>query len=134
MLSKKSQYAFRALTVLVEHNGEGPLPISAIVREHPMSTKFLETILLELRRGGVLGSRKGKGGGYYLMCAPKDVSFAQVIRILEGAIAPLKCVSLNFYERCDDCDEQDCGLHRIMAEVRDSKLKILENRTLADLA
>ncbi|MBM55349.1 MAG: transcriptional regulator [Euryarchaeota archaeon] len=134
MLSKKAQYAFRALTVLVEHNGEGPLPISAIVREQPMSTKFLETILLELRRGGILGSRKGKGGGYYLMCSPKDVSFAQVIRILDGAIAPLKCVSLNFYERCDDCDEQDCGLHRIMAEVRDSKLKVLEKRTLADLA
>ena len=134
MLSKKAQYAFRALTVLVEHNGEGPLPISAIVREYPMSTKFLETILLELRRGGILGSRKGKGGGYYLMCSPKDVSFAQVIRILDGAIAPLKCVSLNFYERCDDCDEQDCGLHRIMAEVRDSKLKVLEKRTLADLA
>ena len=134
MLSKKAQYAFRALTVLVEHNGEGPLPISSIVREYPMSTKFLETILLELKRGGILESRKGKGGGYYLMCSPKDVSFAQVIRILDGAIAPLKCVSLNFYERCDDCDEQDCGLHRIMAEVRDSKLKVLEKRTLADLA
>ena len=118
---------------MVENDGNGPLPISAIVREYPMSTKFLETILLELRRGGVLRSRKGKGGGYYLMSAPKDISFAQIIRILDGAIAPLKCVSLNFYERCEDCDEQDCGLHKIMCEVRDSKLKVLEKRTLADL-
>lgn len=134
MLSKKAQYAFRALTILVENSGNGPLPISAIVKEYPMSTKFLETILLELRKGGVLGSKKGKGGGYYLIRSPKDVSFAQVIRILDGAIAPLKCVSLNFYERCDDCDEQDCGLNRIMSEVRDSKLKVLEKRTLADLS
>jgi Rrf2 family protein len=133
MLSKKAQYAFRALTVLAQNNGNGPLPISAIVKQHPISTKFLETILLELRRGGVLGSRKGKGGGYYLLSSPKDVSFAQVIRILDGAIAPMKCVSLNFYERCDDCDELDCGLHKIMAEVRDSKLSVLEKRTLADL-
>lgn len=133
MLSKKAQYAFRALSVLAENSGNGPLPISAIVKEHPMSTKFLETILLELRRGGILGSRKGKGGGYYLISSPKNISFAQVIRILDGAIAPMKCVSLNFYERCDDCDEQDCGLHRVMAEVRDSKVKVLEKRTLADL-
>ena len=93
MLSKKVQYAFRALSVLAENSGNGPLPISAIVKEHPMSTKFLETILLELRRGGILGSRKGKGGGYYLISSPKNISFAQVIRILDGAIAPMKCVS-----------------------------------------
>lgn len=133
MLSKKAQYAFRALTILVRENGNGPVPISSIVKEHPMSSKFLENILLELRKGGILGSRKGKGGGYYLMNLPQDVSFAQVIRILDGAIAPLKCVSLNFYERCDDCDEQVCGLHDVMKGVRDAKLGILENSTLLDL-
>lgn len=133
MLSKKAQYAFRALTILVRENGNGPVPISSIVKEHPMSTKFLENILLELRKGGILGSRKGKGGGYYLLNLPQDVSFAQVIRILDGAIAPLKCVSLNFYERCDDCDEQFCGLHDVMRDVRDAKLGVLEKRTLLEL-
>ncbi|MDA1382939.1 MAG: Rrf2 family transcriptional regulator, partial [Bacteroidetes bacterium] len=98
MLSKKSQYAFRALTTLARNEGKGPLPISKIVKEHPMSVKFLETILLELRKNDLLGSKKGKGGGYFLLRPPEEISLAQIIRILDGPIAPLKCVSLNFYE------------------------------------
>ena len=133
MLSKKAQYAFRALTTLASHEGEGPLPISKIVKEHPISVKFLETILLELRKNDILGSKKGKGGGYFLLNPPKKISLAQVIRILDGPIAPLKCVSLNFYERCDDCNEVSCGLNKLMAEVRDASLKVLEKRTLRDL-
>ena len=145
MLSKKAQYAFRALSSLVRADqahrqspeGEAvgrPLAISEMVKEHPMSTKFLESILLDLRRGGILGSKKGKGGGYYLMKHPEDTPLAQVIRILDGPIAPLACVSLNFYERCTDCNEAVCGLNRLMSEVRDANLAILEKRTLADLA
>jgi|TARA_B110000196_G_C21017911_1_gene601264 Rrf2 family protein len=133
MLSKKSQYAFRALTTLASHEGEGPLPISNIVKEHPISVKFLETILLELRKNDILGSKKGKGGGYFLLNPPEKISLAQVIRILDGPIAPLKCVSLNFYERCEDCNEVSCGLNKLMAEVRDASLKVLEKRTLRDL-
>jgi Rrf2 family protein len=133
MLSKKAQYAFRALTNLARNEGKGHLPISSIVKEYPISTKFLETILLELRKGGVLGSKRGKGGGYFLMTRPENINLAQVIRILDGPIAPLKCVSLNFYEKCDDCNEVSCGLKRLMAEVRDANLRILENRTLKDL-
>jgi Rrf2 family protein len=133
MLSKKAQYAFRALTTLARNNGNGPLPISKIVKEHPMSVKFLETILLELRKAGILMSKKGKGGGYFLMNPPEKVHLAQIIRILDGPIAPLKCVSLNFYERCDDCNEVSCGLNKLMAEVRDANLKVLEQRTLRDL-
>jgi|TARA_B110000879_G_scaffold159262_1_gene205667 Rrf2 family protein len=133
MLSKKAQYAFRALTTLARNNGNGPLPISKIVKEHPMSVKFLETILLELRKAGILMSKKGKGGGYFLMNPPEKVHLAQIIRILDGPIAPLKCVSLNFYERCDDCNEVSCGLNKLMAEVRDANLKVLEKRTLRDL-
>ena len=133
MLSKKAQYAFRALTTLARNEGQGPLPISTIVKEYPISTKFLETILLELKRGKVLASKKGKGGGYFLLNPPKMVNLAQIIRILDGPIAPLKCVSLNFYEKCDDCNEVACGLKRLMAEVRDANLLILENRSLADL-
>lgn len=133
MLSKKPQYAFRALTTLARHEGNGPLPISKIVKEHPMSVKFLETILLELRKNDILGSKKGKGGGYFLLKLPEEISLAQIIRILDGPIAPLKCVSLNFYERCDDCNEISCGLNKLMTEVRDAKLKVLTNRTLRDL-
>jgi Rrf2 family protein len=133
MLSKKSQYAFRALTNLARNEGKGPLPISKIVKEHPMSVKFLETILLELRKNDILGSKKGKGGGYFLLRPPEEISLAQIIRILDGPIAPLKCVSLNFYERCDDCNEVSCGLNKLMAEVRDAKLKVLVKRTLRDL-
>ena len=133
MLSKKSQYAFRALTTLARNEGKGPLPISKIVKEHPMSVKFLETILLELRKNDILGSKKGKGGGYFLLRPPEEISLAQIIRILDGPIAPLKCVSLNFYERCDDCNEVSCRLNKLMAEVRDAKLKVLVKRTLRDL-
>lgn len=133
MLSKKAQYAFRALTNLARNEGKGHLPISSIVKEYPISTKFLESILLELRKGGILGSKRGKGGGYFLMTRPEKINLAQVIRILDGPIAPLKCVSLNFYEKCDDCNEVSCGLKRLMEEVRDANLQILENRTLKDL-
>ena len=133
MLSKKAQYAFRALTSLARNEGKGPLPIRHIVKEHPMSVKFLETILLELRKSDILCSKKGKGGGYFLMSPPEKINLAQVIRILDGPIAPLKCVSLNFYERCDDCNEVSCGLNKLMAEVRDANLQVLEKRTLRDL-
>jgi len=81
-----------------------------------------------------LGSKKGKGGGYYLIKEPSEIPMAAVIRILEGPIALLPCVSLNFYERCDDCkDEEKCNLHALMIEVRDSTLSVLENKTLADI-
>ena len=133
MLSKKAQYAFKALTSLVRNEGNGPLPISHIVKEHPMSVKFLESILLELRKNDILCSKKGRGGGYFLTNPPEKITFAQVIRVLDGPIAPLKCVSLNFYERCDDCNEISCGLNKLMSEVRDANLKVLENRTLIDL-
>ena len=133
MLSKKAQYAFRALTTLAKNEGNGHLPISSIVKEYPISTKFLETILLELKIGGILGSKRGKKGGYFLMNKPENINLAQVIRILDGPIAPLKCVSLNFYEKCEDCNEISCGLKKLMAEVRDANLRILENRTLRDL-
>ena len=133
MLSKKAQYAFRALTTLAKNEGNGHLPISSIVKEYPISTKFLETILLELKIGGILGSKRGKKGGYFLMNKPENINLAQVIRILDGPIAPLKCVSLNFYEKCEDCNDISCGLKKLMAEVRDANLRILENRTLRDL-
>lgn len=133
MLSKKTQYAFHALTYLAENHSKGPILISEISQERQISLKFLENILLELKKAGVLGSKKGKGGGYYLIKAADEVALAKVIRVLDGPIALLPCVSLNYYERCENCQEEICGLNRVMADVRDNTLKVLENKTLKDI-
>ena len=134
MLSHKAQYAFRALTYLVNKYDEGPVLISEIARKKKIPLKFLENILLELKHAGILESKKGKGGGYYIKENPSKTSVASIVRIVDGPIAMLPCVSLYFYEKCKNCDEKNCGLHDIMEKVRDATLRILENRTLKDLA
>jgi Rrf2 family protein len=133
MLSKKSQYAFKALTYLAQKFNEGPVLISEISKKKKIPLKFLENILLELKKAGILDSKKGKGGGYFLKKDPSKVNVANVIRLVNGPIAMLPCVSLYFYERCKNCDEKHCGLHDMMIQVRDASLNILENRTLKDL-
>lgn len=133
MLSKKSQYAFKALTYLSEKFNEGPVLISEIAKKKKIPLKFLENILLELKKAGILDSKKGKGGGYFLIKSPDKVKVATIIRLINGPIAMLPCVSLYFYERCKNCNEKDCGLHDMMIEVRDATLHIVENRTLKDL-
>ena len=134
MLSNKAQYAFRALTYLVDKYNEGPVLISDIARKKKIPLKFLENILLELKKAGILESKKGKGGGYYIKQDPAKTSIAAVVRIVNGPIAMLPCVSLYFYQRCKNCDEKNCGLHDVMEGVRDATLNILEHRTLQDLA
>src|SRR5258705_8547803 len=133
MLSKKSQYAFRALTMLTEKYKEGPVLISEIAKKKKIPLKFLENILLELKKADILGSKKGKGGGYFLKKDPAKVKMATIIRLVNGPIAMLPCVSLYFYERCKNCDEENCVLHDMMLEVRDATLNILEQRVLTDL-
>jgi Rrf2 family protein len=133
MLSKKSQYAFKALTYLSEKFNQGPVLISEISKKKNIPLKFLENILLELKKAEILESKKGKGGGYFLKKSPAEVKMATIVRLINGPIAMLPCVSLYFYERCKNCDEKHCGLHDMMIEVRDATLEILENRTLADL-
>jgi Rrf2 family protein len=134
MLSKKTKYALHALTYLGKHKAEGTVLIHDIAEEHGISHKFLENILLELRKAGYLGSKKGKGGGYYLIKEPKDIPLSRVIRLLDGPIALLPCVSLNYYEPCSECkDEAKCGINKVMIQVRDETLKILENKTLEDV-
>ena len=133
MLSKKSQYAFKALIYLAERYNKGPVLIAEISKKKKIPLKFLENILLELKKAGILESKKGKGGGYFLKKEPAKIKVASVIRLINGPIAMLPCVSLYFYERCKNCDEKRCGLHDMMIEVRDASLNILENRTLNDL-
>ena len=133
MLSKKTKYGIKALTYLAKREDSAPVSIATISKSENISLKFLESILLTLRKNGFLGSKKGKGGGYYLLKEAKDISIAAVYRVLEGPIALVPCVSLNFYEKCSDCpDEAACSVHNLMIEIRDSNLKILENTSLAD--
>jgi Rrf2 family protein len=134
MLTKKAYYAFQALTHLVEKYNEGPVLISEIAEEKKIPLKFLENILLQLKNTGILDSKKGKGGGYFLRNNPAETRIATVFRLIDGPIAMLPCVSLYFYQRCENCNEKFCGLHDILIQVRDATLNILENRTLADLA
>lgn len=133
MLTKKAYYAFQALTHLVERYNQGPVLISEISDERKIPLKFLENILLELKNASILDSKKGKGGGYFLREDPSQTRMATVMRIIDGPIAMLPCVSLYFYRRCDNCNENYCGLHHTMEKVRDATLNILENSTLADL-
>ncbi|GAB4107853.1 Rrf2 family transcriptional regulator [Echinicola sediminis] len=134
MLSKKTKYAFHALTYLGKHKEEGSVLIQDIAAEHGISHKFLENILLELKKAGFLGSKKGKGGGYYLIKEPKEIPLSRIIRLLDGPIALLPCVSLNYYEACEECKDQEiCGLNKVMIQVRDETLNILENKTLSDI-
>lgn len=134
MLSKKTKYGIKALSYLARQERGSPRQIQEIARAENISRKFLESILLTLKKNGLLGSKKGKGGGYYLLKPASDIPMTSVMRILEGPIAMVPCVSLNYYEPCDDCpDESTCAVHRLMIQVRDSALDIYRNTTLADI-
>jgi len=135
VLSKKTKYGLKALTFLARCEERNPVQISEISKKENISHKFLESILLTLKKAGLLGSKKGKGGGYYLHKHPTEIKMTEVIRVLEGPIAMVPCVSLNFYEKCDDCpDETLCSVHKLMIQVRDNTLDVFRNTTLADLA
>jgi Rrf2 family protein len=134
MLSNKAKYALRALFALSEKYDEGPILISDLAEQEGIPKKFLELILLELKNHGILQSKKGKGGGYFLGRTPDLVRLGQVIRILDGPLAPLPCVSQTAYRRCDECDDElTCGIRIVMKEVRDATAKVLDGTTLADV-
>ena len=133
MLAKKTQYAFKALTFMAEQKNSGPFLIAEIAQKKKIPLKFLESILLELKKADILDSKKGKGGGYFFNQDPATIKLATVMRIIEGPIALLPCVSLNFYQKCSDCNEKKCGMNKVMIEVRDNMLNVLENRTVKDL-
>ncbi|KAB1157395.1 MULTISPECIES: RrF2 family transcriptional regulator [Tenacibaculum] len=134
MLSKKTKYGLKALTFIARQEKGNKVQIATISESENISHKFLESILLTLRKAGFLGAKKGKGGGYYMLKEASEIKMTDVIRTLEGPIAMLPCVSLNYYEKCDDCPDEDaCSVHKLMIQVRDNTLQVLRNNTLADL-
>lgn len=135
MLSKKTKYGLKALTYIARSESDAPVQISEIATNEKIPQKFLESILLTLKKSGFLGSKKGKHGGYYLIKETAEIRMTDVLRVLEGPIAMVPCVSLNFYEKCDDCpDEHQCSVHKLMTQVRDNTLKVLKGNTLEDLS
>jgi Rrf2 family protein len=135
MLSKKAKYGLKAMAILAKEYGKGPLLIGDIAKRERIPPKFLELILLELKKKGFLQSKKGKGGGYYLSKLPDTISVGALIRALDGPLALLPCVSQMAYERCAECpDEETCGIRSVFKEVRDSTNSILERITLAEMA
>jgi Rrf2 family protein len=134
MLSKKTKYAINALVYLAkEHNGE-PIQISRIAESENIPRKFLEAILLDLRNAGLLSSKKGKTGGYYLLRGAEEINIADVVRLFEGAIALLPCVAYKYYERCEECkDEATCGIRDVFFDVRNETVNMLKNATLASI-
>jgi len=134
MISKKTKYALKALAHLAEHSSSQPVLISDLAKAENIPKKFLEFILLSLRKGGILQSKIGKGGGYYLTLTPASVSLGSVVRILEGDLAPVQCLSETNYAKCDECsDEETCGIRLVMTDVNKSLVQTLNSLTLADI-
>jgi len=134
MLSKKTQYSFYALVHLAKEYQKGPVLISKIAEAEKIPKKFLEAILIELKKNGYVDSKKGKGGGYFLIKPPNQVNLAEILRIFEGAIALLPCAAYNFYKPCSQCkDENKCGIRSIVKEIRDNTVKLLKSYTLASV-
>ena len=134
MLSKKSKYGLKAVLELAGESGRGPMLISELADRQRLPRKFLEAILLELKRHGILQSKKGKGGGYFLHRDPSEITLGQVIRVLEGPLALTPCVSQTAYMKCEECvNEEACGIRLIMKDVRDATARILDSTSLAEL-
>ena len=134
MITHKSKYALKALIVLTEEFEQGPVLISEISQREKIPRKFLELILLELKNQGLLGSKKGKGGGYFLARSPDSINVGDVLRALDGPLALTPCVSQSGYRRCEECiDEHTCGVRLVMKEVRDATAKILDSASLIDV-
>lgn len=134
MLSKKAKYAIKALLALADAEPDEPVRIADIARDEQIPLKFLELILLELKNGGVLQSRKGKGGGYLLARDPGAIYLGQIVRMFDGPLAPVPCASQTAYYPCADCrDEAVCGVRLAMKDVRDATARILDGTSIASL-
>jgi Rrf2 family protein len=134
MLSKKAKYGIRALIHLARHQGGYLVPILTIAKQENIPKKFLEHILLELKRGGILVSKPGKQGGYQLKYPPDTIRLAQVVRLLDGSLEPVPCLGQNHYAACADCrGESQCVIRAVMQEVHHVTTRLLDQTTLAML-
>lgn len=136
MLSLKTKYAIKALIALAEERARGgsSLRIEEIAERGGTPKRFLEHILIEIRKGGFIGSRRGRDGGYFLIKAPEAISIGEVLRLVDGPIAPLPCLSRRAYHRCEDCaDEATCLIRRVFGDLFSAYLLMVESMTLADL-
>jgi Rrf2 family protein len=135
MLTMKAKYALMALGHLAAAPRDEPVLISDIAEQEGIPRKFLELILRELKQHGILDSRKGRGGGYLLRLEPENVTLAQIIRIVDGPIAPVPCLSQTAYRRCKECkDETTCSVRLVLRDLHLASLRVLEGTTLASLA
>ncbi|MCQ3936957.1 MAG: transcriptional regulator [Chloroflexi bacterium] len=136
-LSKRGEYGLRAMIALAEPAETGNAPhmmqIKEIAQREHISAKFLEQILLALKNNGLLHSKMGVGGGYYLAKPAKEITLGQIFRVLDGPVAPVKCVSQMAYEPCGCPDEETCGLRLVMGDVRNAIAGILDHTSLADV-
>ena len=133
-ISKRTQYGLKAMLALASRYGEGPVLIATLSKQETIPIKFLELILLDLKGGGLLVSKKGPRGGYQLSRPPSTITLGGLIRMMEGPLAPLPCASETAYRPCDECaDIESCGTRIIMRQVRDATANVLDGTTLADL-
>ena len=134
MLSQKAKYALKALMALAACGDDELLQAAEIADQHNIPKKFLDLILLELRRHKLVDSRRGKKGGYLLGKPAETIMIGDIVRVIDGPLAPIPCASVTAYRRCADCrDERACEVRRLMREVRDAAAAILDHKSLADV-
>lgn len=132
MLTRKSKYGLKALLLLARERERGPLLASEIAAREKIPRKYLQLILLDLKRRGLVKSRRGRGGGYRLARAASEINLGEALRVLDGPLALIPCVSQTAYQRCDECEsELACGIQLVMKRVRDATAEILESADLA---
>jgi Rrf2 family protein len=134
MLSMKAKYALRALVVMAK-NDKKMLQTRVIATEADVPQKFLEAILVELKNDGIVNSKRGIFGGYFLAKTPEEISLGRIIRKLDGPLAPIRCASVTAYQKCDDClDEKTCAIRKVMIEVRNAIASVLDAKTLQQIS
>lgn len=134
MLTKKGKYGLKAMIHLATSEQETLVSVGEIATKHQIPRKFLDNILTELRNAGFVNSRKGKGGGFCLARPANEIHIGNIIRVLDGALAPISCASKTDYRPCDDCNEEFCEVRHLMLDVREAIADVLDNRTLEQSA
>ena len=134
MISRKGKYAIRAALFLAREHGKSPVSVGQIAAAEKISRKFLEAIMLDLKVGGLVHSRRGKHGGYVLNEPPNKLTLGRIIRVIDGPLAPVRCVSETAYKACEDCrDEATCPIRMVMKHVREAISRVLDTETLDEI-